>query len=318
MIGEFTESPSAVARKAADKRAGVWRDFFEGETDRGRPHAEELMALARIAEVQKAHERDLLARDNVVGVGASVKVTKGKPTGERSLTIFVEEKKPKTQLSKEAVVPDTLEDVPTDVLEVGPLRVMTFTARVRPALPGYSLGHTDITAGTFGCVVRDIRRCCCELEKGCGCSPSREECPGDYLMLSNNHVLANSNLASPGDHILQPGPFDGGIYPSDSVATLERFEPIVFGASGYNLVDAAVARPTFRPEHQPRDHRAGRAPRGGSGLRRPGRHQGGAHDPVDRRNGARRERDRRRRRLRGRQRRRLRGPDHHDWHGGRR
>ena len=245
MIGQFTESPPAAARKAADKRAGVWRDFFEGETDGGRPHAEELLALASIAEVQKVYERDLLARDNVVGVGASVKVTKGKPTGERSLTIFVDEKKPKTQLSKEAVVPDTLGDVPTDVLEVGPLRVMTFDARVRPALPGYSLGHKDITAGTFGCVVRDIRRCCCELEKGCGCSPSREECPGDYLILSNNHVLANSNLASPGDHILQPGPFDGGIYPSDSVATLERFEPIVFGASGYNLVDAAVARPTF-------------------------------------------------------------------------
>ena len=64
-------------------------------------------------------------------------------------------------------------------------------------------------------------------------------------ILSNNHVLAASNLGKPGDLILQPGPFDGGVFPADGVATLERFEPIVFGMSGYNLVDAAVARPTY-------------------------------------------------------------------------
>jgi hypothetical protein len=115
---------------------------------------------------------------------------------------------------------------------------------VRPALPGYSIGHFDITAGTFGCLVRDVRRCCCELEKGCCCSPEREECRGDYLILSNNHVLANTNQGEPGDLILQPGPFDGGVYPADGIATLERYERIVFGAAGYNLVDAAVARPT--------------------------------------------------------------------------
>jgi hypothetical protein len=244
MIGEGTDFTPAAA-KAADKRAGAWQAFFEKANGEERPHAEQLMALAGIAEVQKAHERDLLARDNVVGVAASVKVTKGRPTGKHSLTIFVEAKKPKTQLSGDALVPPTIADVPTDVVEVGPIRPLTFNARVRPTLPGYSLGHQDITAGTFGCVVRDIRRCCCELESDCGCKPSREHCPGDYLMLSNNHVLANGNLATVGDHILQPGPFDGGIFPADSVATLDRFEPIVFGGAGYNLVDAAVARPTF-------------------------------------------------------------------------
>jgi hypothetical protein len=120
-----------------------------------------------------------------------------------------------------------------------------FIARVRPATPGYSIGHHNITAGTFGCLVRDIRRCCCKLEKDCGCSPSRQEWAGDYLILSNNHILADSNLAQLGDLILQPGPVDGGVFPADGVATLERFEPIVFGGSGYNLVDAAVARPTY-------------------------------------------------------------------------
>jgi hypothetical protein len=50
--------------------------------------------------------------------------------------------------------------------------------------------------------------------------------PDDYLMLSNNHVLADSNEGKPGDLILQPGSFDGGILSADGVATLERFEPI--------------------------------------------------------------------------------------------
>jgi hypothetical protein len=44
-------------------------------------------------------------------------------------------------------------------------------------------------------------------------------------MLSNNHVLANSNDARVGDRILQPGPIDGAGY---NIAHLERYVPISF------------------------------------------------------------------------------------------
>jgi hypothetical protein len=111
----------------------------------------------------------------------------------------------------------------------------TFNAKTRPALSGFSIGHNAITAGTFGCVVRDISHI------------DRQPGEGDYLLLSNNHLLANTNAGKPGDLILQPGPFDGGLFPSDAVATLQRFEPIVltqFAGPGYNLMDAAVARPS--------------------------------------------------------------------------
>jgi hypothetical protein len=50
------------------------------------------------------------------------------------------------------------------------------------------------------------------------------------MILSNNHVLANSNDASPGDAILQPGPADGGRVDRDRIAVLERFCPIEFGS----------------------------------------------------------------------------------------
>jgi hypothetical protein len=242
---ELTEWPAA-ARRGAEKQAESWQKFFDSDPQEAGERIDEVIETAQVVEVQQAHEQNLLELDNVIGVATSLKVTKGKPTAKRSLTVYVEEKKPKTQLSKEAVVPAELDGVPTDVVEVGPIRPLTFTTRVRPALPGFSIGHHDITAGTFGCLVRDVRRCCCGVEKdSCCCTPSREECRGDYLILSNNHVLAASNVGKSGDLILQPGAFDGGQFPADGIATLERFEPIVFGGAGYNLVDAAVARPTF-------------------------------------------------------------------------
>jgi hypothetical protein len=248
MISELTDWPSE-ARTAAQQHADAWQEHFAGEEVR--PGADVLLQVARVTEVQKTHERALLARENVVGVAAGMKVKKGTPTGDAAVTILVEQKVPKSRLSADALVPAELDGVPTDVIESGPLRPLLFNAKVRPALPGYSIGHHDITAGTFGCLVRDIRRCCCKHEHHCGCHGSREECGGDYVILSNNHVLANSNLASVGDLILQPGPFDGGVYPSDAVATLERFEPIVYGMSGYNLVDAAVARPLHSRDVNP-------------------------------------------------------------------
>lgn len=245
-MNQFAEWSSEDV-KAGDQVSDKWETFFQAAGEVSIDRGEEIVESARITEVQDKHEQELLAMENVVGVGASLKVTKGEPTDTWSLTVLVEEKLPKTKVSKASQVPEKIGDVPTDVVQVGKIQALSFTTKVRPAQPGYSIGHKDITAGTFGCLVRDIRRCCCGLEKDCGCSPSREKCPGDYLILSNNHVLANTNDAKVGDLILQPGPFDGGVFPSDGCAVLERFEPIQLSsfqsAPGYNLVDAAVARP---------------------------------------------------------------------------
>jgi hypothetical protein len=93
------------------------------------------------------------------------------------------------------------------------------TTRERPAPVGYSIGHFAITAGTIGARVRDAA--------------------GNVYVLSNNHVLANSNDAQIGDPAYQPGPFDGGT-PGDQVATLSGFEPIDF-SGGNNTMDAAIA-----------------------------------------------------------------------------
>jgi len=210
---------------AGAQSANAWQEFFTAQG----PPAEQVQAAAPVVEAQRRHEDRLLRLDNVVGVAASLKVRGGQPTDTWSLTVLVEKKLPLEEVAEESRVPGELDGVPTDVLEVGRPEALVFNARVRPALPGFSIGHHDITAGTFGCLVRDIR----------------PQSDGDYLILSNNHVLAAVNAGRPGDLILQPGPFDGGVYPSDAVATLERFEPITFGMTGYNVVDAAVAKPLF-------------------------------------------------------------------------
>lgn len=239
-LRQFTKEEQTAGQKVSD----AWKEFFQTQRkdsiDRGR----EIEDTARVIEAQSDHESTLLAIENVVGVAPSMKMTANKPTQKMSLTILVEKKLPKDKVPKGEMIPPDVDGVPTDVVEVGVVDALAFTARVRPALPGFSIGHYDITAGTFGALVRDIRRCCCKSEKDCCCT-SRQECAGDYLILSNNHVLANTNRGKAGDLILQPGPFDGGLFPSDGIATLDRFEPIVFGSSGYNLVDAAVARPTY-------------------------------------------------------------------------
>ncbi|KKM17854.1 hypothetical protein LCGC14_1671630, partial [marine sediment metagenome] len=159
----------------------------------------------------------------------------------------------------------------TDVIEVGEIKAirpipisrmaameLDPTKKYRPAIPGTSIGHYKITAGTFGAVVIDD----ITLER---------------RILSNNHVLANSNDAEEHDPIYQPGPHDGGDA-DDLIGFLDRFVPIKFstdiptcpiaigiakvlnflsravGASHRlkvekqqetdNYVDAAIARPT--------------------------------------------------------------------------
>lgn len=202
----------------------------------------------------------ILSKPNVVGLGVGFRVAGKQVTDELGVVVLVRDKIPLAGLSPEAVVPKALDGVRTDVFEVGDLRpLQSPTERWRPAPGGVSIGHFKITAGTLGCMVRDRQT-------------------GARLILSNNHVLGNSNDAALGDPILQPGAADGGRVESDTIAYLERFCPIQFNTSpptcdlakGYvkigntlarwmksshqvqalrlnpqaaNLVDAAVARP---------------------------------------------------------------------------
>lgn len=173
------------------------------------------------------HARHLLARPNVVGVGLGLKETAGRRTDTTALVVLVTRKVHPSRLSRAERIPKVLSQTKTDVIEVGDLRALPAlgpagllpleadkdrTVRVRPARPGISVGHYQVTAGTFGALVYDVDT-------------------GAPMILSNNHVLANmtdgrDGRAKEGDPVYQPGRYDGGDADS-TVAHLERFVPIL-------------------------------------------------------------------------------------------
>ncbi len=109
--------------RAAGKRLQeAWEEFFaRAETTEGpsrEPHMSPLED-SRIAAVQARHEAELLRYPNVVGVAPGVRMTHGKPTGERCLVVYVERKIPRTKLREDEVLPHEIEGVPVDVVEVG-------------------------------------------------------------------------------------------------------------------------------------------------------------------------------------------------------
>jgi len=221
-----------------------------------------VLAEAAAAEARKAFSAavgefldPLKQRANVVGMGVGVKWKNAQPTGEPALLVLVAQKLDKDQVSAADLVPPKLADMQTDVLAIGypfagggnlpEAGVQALARRARPAQGGCSVGHFKITAGTIATCVYDI------LPGGGVSSPVHGiGIPPRYYILSNNHVLANSNNSSLGDPILQPGPYDGGTDPADRIARLSRFVPITLDppvprAQHKNLVDAAVAEVQF-------------------------------------------------------------------------
>ncbi len=165
--------------------------------------------VAQLRGVKHRYAADLLNRRNVVGCGIGFKVSQGVRTEELSLIVSVTHKVDPSTLSAQDLVPTEVDGVRTDVVQTGVLRAFQApTDRWRPVVPpGVTVGHYQITAGTFGCLAR------------------RGE---ELFILSNNHVLANSNNGKVGDPILQPGPADGGVA-DDRIATLADFVPLDFG-----------------------------------------------------------------------------------------
>lgn len=166
------------------------------------------MDLQLAIQVKRQNRDYLLGRRNVVACGVGFKESGGEITDEPCVVVSVTKKMPEAQLTPADIVPKKLGEVRTDVQETGVIRALQGrTDRWRPAPGGVSIGHIDITAGTLGCLV------------------TRDD---QLFILSNNHVLANTNAAQKGDPIIQPGRYDGGTL-DDQIATLEDFIPINFG-----------------------------------------------------------------------------------------
>ena len=123
---------------------------------------------------------------------------------------------------KDLDLPPDLDGLPTERVPTTGFRIHASVRQssLTPTPCGVSIGHYNITAGTLGCLV---------------------DVADDRYILSNNHVLADTNAASAGDDILQPGKHDASSsHPSRRIAGLSDWEDIDF--VGNNHMDAAVAQ----------------------------------------------------------------------------
>lgn len=212
-----------------------------------------------MAKLSNGARARLLSKPHVIAVWTDRKTGK--------VTVGVDRKVPRQNLTSAEVVPREVEGQSTDVVafaeppKIRPLPATDTlaapfvgtrenTRRERPCPGGFSVGHTKITAGTLGCWVKDGA--------------------GNWVLLSNNHVLANSNEAVEGDAITQPGPHDlDGVTtdPGNWIARLRNFAIINHGGGlpggcsipgaglfqakpqggveqpEANLIDAAIADP---------------------------------------------------------------------------
>jgi hypothetical protein len=80
------------------------------------------MAMQRAMAVKARYESYLLRKANVLSVGVGYRERRGKLTDQVVLVVNVSRKLPRNQLHPEDIVPSTIEDVPVDVRETGPLR----------------------------------------------------------------------------------------------------------------------------------------------------------------------------------------------------
>jgi hypothetical protein len=178
-----------------------------------------------------AERAQILKYPNVVGYSNTLKpkIKAGKVIPEEQcIRVYVTKKVPREQLKPSEVIPEEIDGICTDVVEVGRIKahqVLDPRGRFRPAPAGVSTSRVDeIAAGTVGWyfIVED----------------------GMLLVASNNHVWAKENAGKRGDPLAQPGLYDGGDPNKDALYTLYDFVPIGFSPTALNTVDVAVALPS--------------------------------------------------------------------------
>ena len=176
---------------------------------------------------------------NVTSVGIGYKVREGVRLNKIAISFTVSKKaRPESleALGTQSIPPFfTIDgiDIPSDVIEreyAPSFKLMPEAEkdlskqRLDPIVPGGSIGHPTITAGTIGCIVYDRQN-------------------GTPCILSNWHVLQGPS-GKIGDVIVQPGPYDDNRINSNAAAVLVRSH---LGPAG----DCAIARIQgrgFKPE----------------------------------------------------------------------
>jgi hypothetical protein len=150
-------------------------------------------------EVKERVADELLSLPGVHAVGVGGKETGGTPTGELSIRIYVEEKRPLSEIPPEERIPPEIDGLKTDVVErpvpvivqvpgIDPAVERPDTGRYRPVRGGTQLMREESSGiGTLGCLCRVTGD------------------PTKIVALTNHHVLyASCADAQNGEKVGQP------------------------------------------------------------------------------------------------------------------
>ena len=142
-----------------------------------------------IKTIKEEHEKEILQKRGVVGVGLGRKITGGKQVRKKAIIVLVEKKKPLYTLEEKDKIPKKIEGKLSDVLEVGILEPM-HKKKHRPLVGGCSAAWYRLTACTAGVKVYKNRK--------------------PYLLQNAHCGFPFWNGAKKGDAVLNPSPSDGG------------------------------------------------------------------------------------------------------------
>ena len=182
-----------------------------------------------IRPIKEAIEDELLARPGVAGVDINEKKVGGRPTGELSIVVYVEHKRPPGDVPDDEIIPGEIDGILTDVQEerielqvayqaVAEAAPQIDTGKYTPLRGGISMGPCRsifleppdapapgnyVFTGTLGAIVRD---------RGTGAR----------MALTNFHVACVDDGWSAGDTMAQPSLVDGGSCPADRYGALTR------------------------------------------------------------------------------------------------
>jgi hypothetical protein len=186
---------------------------------------------AQIRPIKQRVEDELLAIPGVTGVDINRQVTKGQPTGELAIVVYVEKKKPANKVPKNQLIPSEIDGIPTDVKEqkkVVPKAALTRVPdRAVPLLDktNYTTLHGGISIGPCRTIHKEppeVPEPGEYTQAGTLGMLVRDRVTRDTVALTNLHVVAADSNWAIGERMAQPSLGDGGECPADGFGAIWR------------------------------------------------------------------------------------------------
>ncbi len=122
MKGALGPTWSAKEREAGERFRQAWEEHFtaaEARTESSLSGGEVFGEDTRVTQAVERQGAALMRYPNVVGVGAGARTRGGRPTGDSCIVVYVARKVPRDQLGQGEILPNEVDGVPVDVVEVG-------------------------------------------------------------------------------------------------------------------------------------------------------------------------------------------------------